>query len=41
MAVIITNPTMTHTVVLAKYRDHDYIKAFDKEYNRAQVLTVR
>ena len=41
MAIIITNPTMTHTVVLAKDRDNDYIEASDDEFNRAQVLAVR
>jgi len=41
MAIIITNPTMTHTVVMAKDRDHDYIEASDSEFNRAKVLAVR
>jgi hypothetical protein len=41
MAIIITNPTMTLTVVLAKDRNHDYIEASDNEFNRVQVLAVR
>jgi len=41
MVIIIRNSMMTHTVVLAKDRDHDYIEASDNEFNRAQVLKVR
>jgi hypothetical protein len=37
MAVITTNPTMPHTVVLAKDGNHDYIGASDNEFNRAQI----
>jgi hypothetical protein len=41
IAVIITNPAISHTVVLAKNRNHDYIEASGNEFNRAQILAVR
>jgi len=41
MSVIITNPAMPYTVVLAKNRNYDYIKASGNEFNRAQILAVR